>query len=201
MKELIIATRNEKKFKEIKRLFSGSKIRILSLKRFSGIPEVVEDGRTFKDNAAKKAVVVSRHINRLVLSDDSGLEVDALNGRPGVHSSRYAGPSKDDRLNISKLLKALKDVPNSRRKARFKCAIAMAERGRLIRLVMATCEGTIACATDGNTGFGYDPVFIPKGYKRSFARLGHKTKDRLSHRSKALKKARKAIEVYFAEGL
>lgn len=200
-RELVISTRNEKKFKEIKRLFRHSKIKILSLKRFPGLPKVVEDKKTFNGNAVKKALIISSRVSRLVLADDSGLEVFYLHGRPGVHSSRYAGPQKDDRLNNLKLLKALKNRPPSERKARFQCVMAIADRGRLIRAVEGVCEGAIGVRMEGGSGFGYDPIFIPKGYKRSFAALGSKTKDRLSHRAKALRKAKRVIEGYLSGAL
>jgi XTP/dITP diphosphohydrolase len=200
-RKLVIATRNEKKFKEIKRLFRGSGISILSLKKFPRVPEVIEDGETFNDNAIKKALVVSNRIDRLVLADDSGLEVDVLDRKPGVHSSRYAGPKKDDSLNIKKLLRALKSKPLHKRVARFRCVIALADKGRVVKLIEGVCEGRIGLEREGSSGFGYDPVFIPKGYKESFSQLGPDIKDRLSHRAKALRKARKAIQGYFAKAL
>ena len=199
MRKLVISTRNEKKFKEIKRLFKGSKIRILSLNEFTDIPKVVEDGKTFNDNAAKKALVISGRTDKLVLADDSGLEVDLLGGKPGVHSSRYSGPQKSDKLNCLKLLKVLKGKPLSKRTACFRCAVAIADKGKLLKVVEASCGGRIGFEIEGKTGFGYDPLFIPKGYKKNFAQLGPKVKDRLSHRGKALKKAKRFIEVYLSK--
>ncbi len=200
-RELVIATRNERKFRELKRLFRGSGIRIISLKKFPGVPEVVEDGMTFSANAAKKAVTVSGYTDKLVLADDSGLEVDALGGRPGIHSSRYAGAKKDDRLNIAKLLRALRDKPCSKRGARFRCVVAVADRGSIVKLTEGVCGGNIGLSVKGTSGFGYDPVFIPRGRKKTFAQLGPAVKDRLSHRAKALRKAKRIIEVYFAKAL
>ena len=167
-REVVIATRNEKKFKELKRLFHSSRVKILSLKDFPQVPEVTEDGRTFTANAIKKAIIASRYTDKVILSDDSGLEVDALKGRPGVHSARYAGPEKDDDLNMEKLLKVLRGKPQKRRHARFKCVVAIAKRGGVLNLVEGVCEGRIGFAKKGTTGFGYDPVFIPEGKKKTF---------------------------------
>ncbi len=200
-REVVIATRNEKKFKELKRLFHSSRVKILSLKDFPQVPEVTEDGRTFTANAIKKAIIASRYTDKVILSDDSGLEVDALKGRPGVHSARYAGPEKDDDLNMEKLLKVLRGKPQKRRQARFKCVVAIAKRGGVLNLVEGVCEGRIGFAKKGTTGFGYDPVFIPEGKKKTFAQLGPKTKDRLSHRAKALRKAKSFIQIYFSKAL
>lgn len=193
-KELVIATRNKKKFKEIERLFKDSNIKILSLDSFPDVPEVVEDKDTFQGNAIKKALVVSSHIKRLVLADDSGLEVDSLDGEPGVYSSRYAGPSKSDKENNAKLLRKLADKSPDKRRARFRCVIAIADKGKLIKTVEGTCEGIIGDKEEGVSGFGYDPLFIPEGYKESFAILGPEVKDKLSHRGEALKKAREFIQ-------
>ncbi len=200
-RELVIATRNKKKLREIKRLLTGSRVKVISLARFSRVPNIIEDGRTFSDNAAKKALVVSKYTDKLVLADDSGLMVDALNGKPGVHSSRYAGPKKRDADNIAKLLKALEGKPGHKRSARFKCVVALARNNRIIKLIGASCEGVIGSEIQGLTGFGYDPVFMPRGHKKSFAMLGPKVKDKLSHRGKALRSAKKAIEKYLLKAL
>ncbi len=197
-RSLVISTRNEKKFKEIRRLFEDYDIKVLSLKDLTGIPPVVEDKKTFDGNAAKKALTVSRRTKALVLADDSGLEVYSLDGAPGVLSARYAGAQKSDRLNCLKLLDALKNEPVSKRKARFRCAVAIAQNGKLIETVEGACEGIIAPAMEGSTGFGYDPLFIPKGRKKTFAQLGPEVKDALSHRAKALRKAKKVIGRYLS---
>ncbi|MBL7068346.1 MAG: RdgB/HAM1 family non-canonical purine NTP pyrophosphatase [Candidatus Omnitrophica bacterium] len=197
-RELVISTRNKKKFREIKRLFKGSNIKISSLNRFPGIPRVIEDKKTFNGNAVKKALLVSRRTKRLVLADDSGLEVYSLHGRPGVFSSRYAGPGKSDRLNCLKLLRALRNKPPGKRKARFRCAVAIADEGGLIKVIEKSCSGKIGYDMEGGSGFGYDPLFIPRGYKKSFAQLGSKVKDKLSHRGKALRRAKGFIEKYLS---
>jgi XTP/dITP diphosphohydrolase len=200
-REIVIATRNRKKLKELKRLFKGARIKIASLDSFPEAPEVIEDRGTFKGNAIKKAAVVSKRIRRLVIADDSGLEVDALGGKPGVHSARYAGPSQTDTRNIEKLLRALKGTPLPKRIARFKCAIAVCDSGKVVGTVEGVCEGRIAFRAQGGKGFGYDPVFVPRGYKSTFGKLSSATKDRSSHRAKALKKAKDVIERYFSGAL
>lgn len=194
MREIVIATRNKKKFKEIKRLFKDSKIKVLSLNKFSNTPDIVEDGKTFKKNAIKKALVISKLTQGLVLADDSGLQVDSLRRRPGVYSSRYAGPKKSDRQNNIKLLRVLKNKPLNKRSAQFRCIVAVADKGELLKVIEGTCRGKIGFKIEGRSGFGYDSVFIPERYNKTFAQLGPKIKDRLSHRSKAIKKARSFIE-------
>lgn len=198
IKSLVISTRNQKKFKEIKRLFKGDDIEVLSMEDLTGIPPVVEDKKTFEGNAVKKALAVSRRTNALVLADDSGLEVYSLDGAPGVLSARYAGAQKSDRLNCLKLLDALKGKPVPERKARFRCAVAIARGGKLIETVEGSCEGIISPGMEGSTGFGYDPLFIPKGRKKTFAQLGPEVKDALSHRAKALRKAKRVIGRYLS---
>jgi len=193
MKEIVIATRNEKKLKEIKRLFRNSDIKAIPVNNFSNVPEVIENGTTFQQNAVKKAYQTSKFLKRLVLADDSGLQVFALNSKPGVHSSRYAGPEKRDLDNNIKLLKALKN--KSKRSAQFKCVIAIADSGRLIKVIEGVCKGSIGFKIQGKTGFGYDPVFIPHKHKKTFSELGPEIKDKLSHRSQALKKAKTFIQV------
>lgn len=194
MKEIVIATRNRKKLKEIKRLFKNPRVKTLSLNNFPKAPEVVEDRKNFRGNAVKKAEDISRFTGKLALADDSGLEVAALGGKPGVRSARYAGPKQIDRDNNLKLLKALKN--KSGRSAQFRCVVAIADSGKLVKVVEGACKGRIGFEIKGESGFGYDPVFIPAGYKKSFGELGSKIKDRLSHRAKALKIAAAFIQEY-----
>ena len=197
MKEIVIATRNFKKLKEINRIFKNAGIKTLSLNNFPKAPEVVEDKKDFKGNAAKKARVVSRFTRgRLTLADDSGLEVKALGGKPGVKSARYAGMKKKDMDNNLKLLKVLKQQSGKERSAQFRCIVALAISGKVVRIVEGTSRGKIGFTMEGKSGFGYDPVFIPRGYKKTFSQLGNKIKDRLSHRAKALRKAKKFIQRY-----
>ncbi|MFA5143479.1 MAG: RdgB/HAM1 family non-canonical purine NTP pyrophosphatase [Candidatus Omnitrophota bacterium] len=196
MTRLVIATKNDKKLHELKRYLKGIKAGVVSLKDFDRVPRIVENGRTFKANAVKKALVISRFTKGLVLADDSGLAVRALGGQPGVRSSRFAGPGKSDRQNNMKLLRLLRKVPLSRRQARFVCAVAICDNGRVVKLIQESCGGLIAFSGKGGYGFGYDPLFLIPEYKETFGELGLKVKDRMSHRSKALKKAREFLRKY-----
>lgn len=196
MRELVIATKNEKKLHELKRYLKNVKAHIVSLKNLKKVPRIIENKRTFKENAIKKALVISKFTDRLVLADDSGLAVDALNGQPGIRSSRFAGSQKSDKENTRKLLHLLKGLPQSERQARFVCAVAIADKGKTIKTIEESCKGSISFAPKGRHGFGYDPVFLIPKYKKTFGELGLKVKDRMSHRSKALKKARRFLKKY-----
>ncbi len=192
--KLVLATRNLGKVRELGEMLSDQrKVEILSLIDFPDAPQIVEDGETYQDNAVKKAAQIAEHTGYLTLGDDSGLEVDALNGAPGVHSARYAGENASDAQRIEKLLDALKDVPDDQRTARFKCAIAIAEPEGQSNVVVGVCEGKIIRESRGVHGFGYDPVFVPAGYDRTFAELGDEVKNRISHRAKALRMANKLL--------
>ncbi len=196
MTELVIATKNAGKLRELKRYLKNVKVAVVSLSEFKDPPRIVENGRTFKANAEKKALVISRFIGGLVLADDSGLSVDALGGAPGIRSSRFAGPKKRDKDNNDKLLHLLAGVASGRRKAKFVCAVAIADNGKLVKTIEDDCRGLIAFKTSGRHGFGYDPLFLIPKYGKTFGELGLKTKDRMSHRSKALKKARAFLRRY-----
>jgi XTP/dITP diphosphohydrolase len=198
MIEVVIATKNEKKLRELKRYLKGVKAHIVSLKDMSRAPGIREDKGTFKGNAIKKAVTISKFTKGVVLADDSGLCVDALGGQPGVKSARFAGFSKKDHDNNEKLLKMMKSVPTGKRTARFVCAIAVADNGKLVKIVEEYCSGRIADFAIGRHGFGYDPLFLIPKYKKTFGELGLKVKDRMSHRSKALKKARKFLRKHIS---
>jgi len=198
-KEIVIATRNEKKRKELQALLKSLRVRPLSLKAFDRIPKIKEDGKTFEANAVKKALTVSRFTDKLVLADDSGLEVEALGRRPGIYSARFSGKDATDTKNIRKLLRMMEDIPKSRRKARFRCCIAIAKKGVLLKVINGECKGVIGFEGKGRFGFGYDPVFITPRYGRTFAQLGTPFKNKISHRAKALKKAKKLIAAFFEE--
>jgi len=192
--KLVLATRNLGKVRELGEMLSDQrKVEILSLIDFPDAPQIVEDGETYQDNAVKKAAQIAEHTGYLTLGDDSGLEVDALNGAPGVHSARYAGENASDAERIEKLLDALKDVPDDQRTARFKCAMAIAEPEGQSKVVVGACEGKIIREARGIHGFGYDPVFVPAGYNQTFAELGDEVKNRISHRAKALRMASKVL--------
>ncbi len=194
--ELVIATRNEKKRQEIVELLEGLDVKVRSLSDIPFAPEVIEEGKSFKENAATKAIEVAKFTGMMALADDSGLEVDVLCGEPGVHSARFAGEDQNDEANIQKLLKLMEGVPEEKRKARFRCCVAIARPEGLVRVVEATCEGIIGLRPEGSYGFGYDPVFIIPDYNQTFAQLGPEIKNRISHRAKAVKKARKIISGY-----
>lgn len=185
MKQLIIATRNRGKAREFVELLQGG-WEVKTLLDFPDLPEVVEDGKNFEDNAIKKAVEISRRVAGYVLADDSGLEVDYLLGVPGVHSARYAGEPSNDQKNNDKLLQALAGVSADRRGAQFRCVLALAQAGH----ILATREGVVMgrllkAASGGANGFGYDPLFVPDHQTRTFAELDSAVKHRLSHRGKA----------------
>lgn len=191
--ELVIATRNEKKRQEIVELLEGMDVKVRSLSDIPFAPEAIEEGKSFKENAATKAVEVAKFTGMMALADDSGLEVDVLCGEPGLHSARFAGEDQNDEANIQKLLKLMEGVPEEKRKARFRCCVAIAKPEGLVKVVEGTCEGIIGLRPEGNYGFGYDPVFIIPGYNQTFAQLGPEIKNKISHRAKALKKAKKIL--------
>lgn len=189
MGQVLLATRNEKKRQELADILAGKGIEILSLQSIPDAPEVEETGDTFADNALLKARAVAAHSGLITLADDSGLEVDFLGGQPGVHSARFAGKAHDDALNNQKLLALLNGVPNSARTARFRCVIAIVTPEGKEYLSYGQVEGIIGEALAGVQGFGYDPLFIPAGYDKTFAELGEEIKHRISHRGRALNMA------------
>lgn len=186
--KLVIATRNIGKFKEIKEILNCHSL--LSLNDFSDLPEVVEDGLTFRDNALKKAKTIAEAMKFPVLAEDSGLEIKALDGRPGIYSARFAGENADDAGNIKKVLALMENVPKGKRQARFITVACLFISGEKIFWTEGICEGSIAFEPSGTSGFGYDPIFVPKGYKKTFAELGETIKNRISHRAKAMMKMR-----------
>lgn len=188
--EIVIASGNQGKIEEINHILKDSGVKILSLQDYPDIPPIVEDGHTFEENAVKKAETVCRFTGKISLADDSGLEVDALNGAPGVMSAMYAGEGATKKDLCEKLLKAMEDVPDQKRTARFRCVMAIAQPGRSTQTVSGECEGLIAHSMQGNYGFGYDPVFLVPSYRKTMAELGGEIKNRISHRALALHKAR-----------
>ena len=186
--EIVLATRNKKKVEEFKRLFAGLSITVLSLDNYPDCPETVEDRDTFEGNALKKATEVCQCTGKAALADDSGLEVYALNNAPGVYSARYAGGTGggNDIKNYEKVLAELKNVPEAQRGARFVCSTALAFPDGLTKTFLGYSEGRIGLEPKGKTGFGYDPVFIPEGFSRTFAEMTGNEKDKLSHRGKAI---------------
>ena len=220
MTTLLIATRNAHKTGEIQTIL-GTRFYCLTLEKFPSAPAVLEDADTFAGNATKKATELAKWLTtkapqhqsstiNYVLADDSGLEVDALNGAPGVHSARFAAldriaddsslspkENSPDADNNAKLLRLLQDVPREKRSARFRCVIALIEIHHPSTIgncqtFDGACEGRVQLTASG--GFGYDPLFVPDGFKQSFAELGDEAKNKISHRAKALEKLRSAIE-------
>ena len=192
--DLVIATKNKKKLAEIKELLADLDFNVLSIEDFPNIPDVIEDGNTFEENAKKKAVQIAEATKGLTLADDSGLEIDYLNGQPGVYSARFAGENATDTDRNNKVLSLMKDVPAEKRKARFRCAVAIANSNVYLRIVSGKCEGEIAFEPKGNHGFGYDPIFIVPEYGKTFAELGTEKKNQISHRALALKKAKELLK-------
>lgn len=181
----VFATRNPGKLSEVRSVL-GDRIRLRSLDEFPDVPQVIEDGETFRANAIRKAVALCRHLGLPTIADDSGLEVDALDGAPGVKSARFAGEDARDRANNEKLLSLLKDVPPDKRTARFRCVLAVAYPGGRVYTTEGSCEGVIAEDLRGDQGFGYDPVFLIPELAKTFAEVGPEVKNTMSHRAKAL---------------
>ncbi|MCM3568364.1 XTP/dITP diphosphatase [Neobacillus mesonae] len=188
MKEVIIATKNPGKAKEFEHIFSPRGIAVKTLLDFPSFPEVEETGSTFEENATLKAEAGSNALNKIVIGDDSGLIIDALDGRPGIYSARYAGESKNDENNIDKVLNELRDIPEEKRTARFYCALAAAVPGQETFTVSGTCEGRILEERRGTNGFGYDPIFYVPEKGVTMAELTSDEKNKISHRANALKK-------------
>lgn len=191
--ELVVATRNKKKLKEIKELLSDLNLKITSLLDYPDSPRIQEDGKTFEENAIKKAATIAMYFKKLTLGEDSGLEVKALKNKPGVYSSRFSGENSNDRKNNLKLLRELKNVPLKKRTARYKCSVAIADKNRLLGVFNGSCQGLIGFRSKGKAGFGYDPLFIIPKYNKTFAQLGQTIKHRMSHRARAIKKAKKIM--------
>ena len=196
MLELVVATKNKKKLKEIREILKGLKVKITSLGDYKDCPRIIENGKSFQENAAKKAVKTARHLGKFTLGEDSGLCIHALGGRPGIYSSRFAGKNKSDRQNNLKVLKLLEGLPLTRRKAYYACAVALADKGGLVKITEGRCSGLIGFEHRGAHGFGYDPLFLIPEYKKTFAELGERIKHKMSHRYKALLKVRKIIQKY-----
>jgi len=182
---VLVSTRNAHKLVEIRQIL-GPSFELLDLSSVPVLGEVEETGTTFEENAALKALAASAHFGGWVLADDSGLEVDALGGAPGVYSARFSGEGATDVTNRALLLEKLTAVPAGQRSARFRCVIALARGGEVLAHFSGAVEGAIIQSEKGAGGFGYDPLFVPEGFGETFAELGAETKNRLSHRGRAL---------------
>ncbi|MCA1808976.1 MAG: XTP/dITP diphosphatase [Lentisphaerae bacterium] len=187
--KLILATRNHHKLREIRKMLDLAELELVSLDHYADVPEVVEDGATFAANAVKKAVTVALYLQVWAMADDSGLEVDALAGAPGVQSARYAGTHGDDAANNRKLLQDLTGAVS--RTARFRCVVALASPQGRAQIVDGVCEGIILEDCRGTGGFGYDPLFSPQGQTLAFAEMSGELKNSISHRAKAMSQARR----------
>lgn len=188
MKKIIIATQNKGKANEFEQMFAPRGYKVLTLLDFPELADIEETGATFEENAILKAEAISQELGKMVIADDSGLVVDALDGKPGVFSARYAGEKKNDEANIDKVLQEMTNVPNQERMARFYCALAIAIPDQKTVTVFGTCEGLILHERRGVNGFGYDPIFFSLDENRSMAELSPSEKNKISHRAKALKK-------------
>jgi len=187
--QLIVATRNAHKTREIEQIF-GSASAVRDLTAHPEISEITESGMSFEENAKLKAIAVSRKLPGLVIADDSGLEVDALGGAPGVRSARYAGVNASNTERIAKLLSRVANTgtKSDRRRARFRCVLAVARDGHVLATFEGVVDGKIAERPRGSHGFGYDPIFIPDGFEETFAELPEQVKNNISHRAEAVRK-------------
>lgn len=196
MKNVLIATKNKGKAKEFESLFSPRGYEVHTLLDYENATDVEETGTTFAENAILKAETIAKELNQVVMADDSGLVVDALDGRPGVYSARYAGEDKNDEANTQKLLKELKDIPAEKRTARFYCVLALASPNQETITVSGYVEGRIAESPAGTNGFGYDPVFYVPEKGKTMAELESAEKNAISHRANALKELEKELDLF-----
>lgn len=194
MKKIFIASKNKGKISEIRSYLTGFGIEVFSMLDSHEIHDIEETGDSFEDNALLKAKAVYEIVKIPVLADDSGLEVDLLDGKPGIYSARYSGINANDNSNNEKLLAELGNSPEDRRTARFRCVLCLYD-GENSRFFDGVCEGRIDFSIKGKNGFGYDPLFIPSGYSNTFGELSNEVKSRISHRAKALLSLKKYLEL------
>lgn len=185
--KIVVATRNRGKARELEQLAKGLPVKFITLEDFEGVPDVIEDGHTFEENALKKARQIFLYTKVATLADDSGLCVDALDGRPGVLSARYAGSDVPDNIRYMKILEELKETPQGSRTARFVCVLALVTGYSEEQLFRGECEGKITTDPRGSNGFGYDPVFLYEPTGLTFAQMDNVEKNAVSHRGKAMK--------------
>jgi len=185
--ELVVATRNRHKTREIQNIL-GPDFMVRDLAD-TEVPEIRENGTSFEENAKLKALAASRQLPGLVIADDSGMEVNALGGAPGIYSARYAGPNATEREKMDKLLRELVRVraTDDGRRARFSCVVALAQNGHLLGIFEGKIEGKINDTARGDSGFGYDPIFVPDGFEQTFGELPEEVKNSISHRAKAIR--------------
>lgn len=197
MLELLVATKNQGKMREIRELLKDFDLKVTSLADYPGCPDIIEDGKTFKANAVKKAAVIGKHTGKLVLGEDSGIQIRALGNKPGVYSARFSGPDATDEKNNDKVLQSLEKVPMSRRQARYRCLMALCDGEKFVGVVDGSCGGLITRERRGTNGFGYDPLFLIPRYKKTFGELDPSIKAKISHRARAMKK----LKVLFSKFL
>lgn len=191
--DIVLATRNHNKLREFRDILQGMPVRVLCCDDFPGCPEVEEDGMTFFENALKKAREVAAYTRHLTIADDSGLEVDALGGAPGIYSARYGGVQGDAARNITRLLRELDGVPREKRRAQFRCVIALVAPDGREQIVEGICRGVIIEAPRGANGFGYDPVFLDEASGLTFAEMDAALKNSISHRGRAADALKKIL--------
>ncbi|PKN38370.1 MAG: non-canonical purine NTP pyrophosphatase [Deltaproteobacteria bacterium HGW-Deltaproteobacteria-2] len=191
--KIVFASGNEGKVKEIKEMLEGMGIELVSLKAYANVPEIVEDGSTFLENALKKARIISEFTNETVLADDSGLRVDELGGQPGIYSARYAGEKATDDDNIDLLLERLKNIPQEKRTAFFCCALVLYRTDGSYDSFESKWQGLIIDERRGKNGFGYDPVFFVSDLKKTAAELPPEIKNKVSHRGQAFAQLRRKL--------
>ena len=193
MKKIVLATRNKHKIEEIKTILHDLPLEILTLNDYPDVPVLREDGTTFQENSLQKAQAVYQHTKLAALADDSGLEVFYLNGRPGVISARYAGNGASDEMNNEKLLRQMRGVAPRRRKAQFRAVLTLLD-DKGVKVTEGICPGTLVESPRGTNGFGYDPIFMPDGFSRTYAELTSEEKNRISHRARALAAMREVLQ-------
>jgi len=195
---LLVASRNKHKLEEIRAIFNMPDITLIGANDIPGLPEVIEDGASFHANAIKKAVTLAMFSHMWTIADDSGLEVDALGGAPGVYSARYAGEPADYAANNAKLLKEMDGI--TLRSARFWCIISLSSPSGRAQIVEGKCEGRIINELRGKEGFGFDPLFVPEGYEHTFAEMNSSLKNTISHRALAMRQAKEKWSLVLAGG-
>jgi XTP/dITP diphosphohydrolase len=191
---IVFATKNEGKVREITEMIDRTDIELVSLNHFTSLPEIVEDGKTYLENALKKAKAISEFTGETVLADDSGLQVDVLKGEPGVYSARYAGEGATDEENNAKLLARLKNIPEDKRTASFFCALVLYDRDGRYASFEAEWRGRIIDEGRGTNGFGYDPIFLDPKFNKTAAELPPDIKNKVSHRGQAFAKLKACLD-------
>ena len=196
--KIVLATGNQHKLREFQQILATDTLEIVPQSAFEGCPDVVEDGTTFEENALKKARAIAAHTGCIAMADDSGLEVDALMGEPGIYSARYAGEPQSDECNIELLLENMRRVCGVQRGAQFVCVIAVVTPEGQELIARGLCRGKITMQSEGNDGFGYDPIFLDENSGRTFAELSSDEKNSISHRGRAIENLREQLPAFLS---